>query len=309
MLPIYFAPIQGYTDDAYRRIHNELVGGITAYFSPFIRLEHGKIRTKDLRDIRPAFNEGVNLIPQIIASSAAEAEQLIKTVNKEYKYSHIDINMGCPFTLQTRHGRGCAILQNPHTVKDIADIISKYPHITFSVKMRLGLEDKNEWKSILPILNNTSLTHITLHPRTGAQQYRGNADLESFNEFCQLCQHPLIYNGDIHNIQDIQRIEHIFPQLSGIMIGRGLLSRPSLATEYMEGKEWDEKKRRKLIFDIHDKYLQHQSNIIPGEAQLLSKMQTFWYFIETELEKKAYKKIVKSGNMKNYLKAVNEAAR
>ena len=50
MLPLYFAPLQGFTEDTYRRIHHELVGGITAYYTPFLRLEHKGIRTKDARD-------------------------------------------------------------------------------------------------------------------------------------------------------------------------------------------------------------------------------------------------------------------
>ena len=55
MLPLYFAPLQGFTEDTYRRIHHELVGGITAYYTPFLRLEHKGIRTKDARDVRPEF--------------------------------------------------------------------------------------------------------------------------------------------------------------------------------------------------------------------------------------------------------------
>ncbi len=42
---LYFAPLQGYTEDAYRRIHNELCGGIKEYFTPFVRLENGGVRS------------------------------------------------------------------------------------------------------------------------------------------------------------------------------------------------------------------------------------------------------------------------
>ena len=58
-IPIHFAPLQGYTDDVYRRIHHELMGGIQTYYTPFLRMEGGGVRSKDMRDIRPEFNEGV----------------------------------------------------------------------------------------------------------------------------------------------------------------------------------------------------------------------------------------------------------
>ena len=52
-IPIHFAPLQGYTDDVYRRIHHQLAGGIDTYYTPFVRMEGGGVRSKDMRDIRP----------------------------------------------------------------------------------------------------------------------------------------------------------------------------------------------------------------------------------------------------------------
>ena len=50
-LPVYFAPLQGYTDVVYRKAHAALFGGIAAYYTPFVRIEKGDFRRKDLRDI------------------------------------------------------------------------------------------------------------------------------------------------------------------------------------------------------------------------------------------------------------------
>ena len=50
ILPIHFAPLQGYTDAVYRRAHARIFGGIETYYSPFVRMEHGEIRRKDARD-------------------------------------------------------------------------------------------------------------------------------------------------------------------------------------------------------------------------------------------------------------------
>ena len=50
MLPIHFAPLQGYTEDYYRRAHHALCPGVACYYTPFMRIEHEGVRSKDLRD-------------------------------------------------------------------------------------------------------------------------------------------------------------------------------------------------------------------------------------------------------------------
>ena len=121
---IHFAPLQGYTDDVYRRIHNELVGGVHCYYTPFMRIEGGGVRAKDLRDIRPEWNQGVNVVSQIIANSRKEFDRLCDIII-ENGYKRIDINMGCPFPLQTRHGRGCGLLQHPDIVAEIMQRVTE----------------------------------------------------------------------------------------------------------------------------------------------------------------------------------------
>ena len=302
---IHFAPLQGYTDDVYRRIHNELVGGIHCYYTPFMRIEGGGVRAKDLRDIRPEWNQGVNVVPQVIANSRKEFDRLCDIII-ENGYKRIDINMGCPFPLQTRHGRGCGLLQHPDIVADIMQRVTELTEqgIQFSVKLRLGLESEEECFSILPLLNSTPLTHVTLHPRIASQQYKGEVHLDAFCRFANECQHPLIYNGDLTTLEDLHRIETEFPHLCGMMIGRGLLARPSLAREYAEGKEWTLEQRIHLITRMHARLHEHYASIIPSETQLLSKLRTFWDFMEPTFGHKTIKKIQKAGNLKNYLVAI-----
>ena len=140
-IPIHFAPLQGYTDDAYRRIHHELVGGIKHYYTPFLRMEGGGVRSKDMRDIRPDFNESVPVIPQIIIKSMKEFDYLVGIV-EEKGYTRIDINMGCPFPMQAKHGRGSGLLTHTDIIEDIAKAITDKKGVSFSVKMRLGHREK-----------------------------------------------------------------------------------------------------------------------------------------------------------------------
>ena len=304
-IPIHFAPLQGYTDDVYRRIHHELMGGIQTYYTPFLRMEGGGVRSKDMRDIRPEFNEGVPVVPQIIVKSMKEFDFLTGIV-EEKGYTRVDINMGCPFPLQAKHGRGSGLLAHVDIIEEMAKAIAAKSQLKFSVKMRLGWENANEWRPVLDILNSTPLEQITLHPRIGTQQYKGSVSMEVFEEFYKLCKHPLIYNGDVTSVDDIRKLEEMYPKLAGVMIGRGLLARPSLALEYASGVELSWEKRRSLLLDFHDRMKAHYETTANSETQVHSRLRLFWEYMEEEVGRKVYKKIMKAGNLKNFLSAVRE---
>ena len=130
--------------------------------------------------------------------------------------------------------------------------------------------------------------------------------MKAFEEFCTQCSHKIIYNGDLNTVADIERFRSQFTAIESIMMGRGLLARPSLAQEVIEGTEWHRAKRIALLKKMHDHYHAHLSTIIPGEAQHLTKVRTFWEYMEEECGRKAWKKIMKAGSMRNYLNAINE---
>lgn len=305
MLPIHFAPLQGHTDDVYRRIHHQLIGGIERYYTPFVRVEASDIRSKDRRDIDPKNNVGVPVTPQIIFKSAKEFLFLVEEM-EALGYQAIDLNMGCPFPLQARHGRGSGILAHTDIVNDVVAIIKERPQLTFSVKMRLGWEDATEWLPIVEMLNDTPLGHITLHPRTGTQGYKGIIDHDAFARFYEACRHPVLYNGDLTTLAQLHEMEERYPRLAGLMVGRGLLARPSLAKEYAEGREWSHEEHIRTLRTLHARLAEEYGGIVKDDAQLHGKLRTYWEYTEPLIGHKPYKKIMKSGNLRNYLNAIEE---
>lgn len=254
--------------------------------------------------MRPDFNEGVPVVPQVIARDGQELSALIEVL-RPMGYERLDINMGCPFTLQTRHGRGAGLLPNPEAVEDICRIVRQHEgELTFSVKMRLGLHEVDEWEHVLPILNDTPLVHICLHPRTADEGYAGTVHMDEFEAFAHLCDHPLLYNGDLRTPADIEHIAEQYPFLKGVMIGRGLLARPSLAFEYKNKRHLPESEHTTHLCSLHDKLFQDYAKFISSEAQLLQKIRTFWDYAEPTIGRKAWKKIHKAGSLRNYMNSV-----
>ena len=303
MLPIHFAPLQGFTESAYRLAHSKFAPGIHTYYTPFLRLEKGDVRAKDLRDLQT--EHPYHLVPQIIVRDVEEFNLLIKTVT-DLGFNEIDINMGCPYPMQTKSGRGSGLLPQPEKVREILDAVSQASAATstkFSIKMRLGLTSPEECLQLLPLLNSAPLAHITLHPRVGIQQYKGALDFETFDKFYSECKLPLIFNGDITDLKQIQYIETRYPKLAGIMIGRGLLANPILAAQYAGlpcGTATE------TLLKIHADIAADYARRLQGNAQILDKIRPFWTYVD--LSKKTRKKIEKSKTLEEYLKAVNELA-
>lgn len=304
---IHFAPLQGYTEAPYRNAHATVFGGVDTYHTPFIRIDRGEFRHKDVRDIEPANNRVPHLIPQLIAPDAAKAERMIELFTTK-GYREININLGCPFPMLAKRHNGSGILPYPDEVRALLNVIKKYPDIRFSVKMRLGWEKTGDCLTLAPILNDAPLESITLHPRLGIQQYKGAVDLEGFSAFGKVCGHPLIYNGDILTIDDINRISDQFPSLAGIMIGRGLLTNPALALEYKKGRTLTKDEMYSKLKEMHTAvYTYYEEQLQGGELQLVTKMKAFWEYLEPQLERKAWKGIHKSTTLQKYRVAVQAA--
>lgn len=303
---IYAAPLQGFTETAWRNAHAQSFGGVDAYYTPFIRLEKGEIRNKDKRGVSPGENTVPRLIPQIIASEPDELEKLV-TFLMIQGYREIDLNMGCPFPLIVRRGKGSGILSYPEKVAALLEAMKTFPEVCFSVKMRLGWENAEEWRKVLPLLNRSCVKQVTLHPRIGKQQYKGVVDMEAFHCFYEACELPLVYNGDLCTVTAVREILEAYPRLKGVMLGRGLLADPSLAKAFREElMSEDEIKAR--TFRMHRlMYLYYQRIIEGGDAQLLTKLKAIWEYLLPDLDKKVRKAILKSNRLDTYLRAVEDA--
>ena len=304
---IHFAPVQGHTDWTYRNLYEKHFGGIGAYYTPFIRVEKGdSFRSRDMKDCDPELNSVQRLIPQVLGGDPVELDVCLEMLG-ERGYTEADINMGCPFPMIARRGKGAGVLPYPERVRELMDVVKEYPEIHCSVKMRLGWENPEECLALLPVLNETPLAAIILHARVGTQEYKGEVDLDAFEAFYNQCKHPLFYNGDLLTVEDIQRVTTRFSRLEGIMIGRGLLANPALAMEYIQDKKLTPEERYRKFKLFHDELLAAYAERLQGEHQLVMKMKTFWEYFMPATDRKILKKIHKSNKLSQYNEAVVRA--
>ncbi|MDE6285825.1 MAG: tRNA-dihydrouridine synthase family protein, partial [Muribaculaceae bacterium] len=294
-IKILSAPLQGYTDAAWRSAHREIYGdGVVQYFTPFVRMEGGVPRPRDLRDA-PA-GEPLTT-PQIIFGSASEMRMLVDALIGA-GHTRIDLNCGCPHPPQMHKGRGAAMLLRPEVLREAAYIIDEYPAVTFSLKMRTGVTDGTEWRQAMPEIARMRLSHVTVHARTARQQYRGEVDTAAFEAIAAALPCPAIFNGDVTAPQELPA------GAAAVMIGRGLLGRPSLAAEWCGGEEWPRERRIDALMRLHARVLDTRGARLCGPAQLLAAMQPFWHFCEDEIGHRNAKAIRKARTLEAYEKAV-----
>ena len=296
-LYIAFAPLQGYTDAAYRRAHWECVGGVDEYYTPFVRIEKGEIRKKDLRDTDPATNAGVPTVPQVIARDGDEMARLCDALQGQ-GWRRIDLNMGCPFPMQVRAGRGSGLLQHPDCITEIQREMLRRPEVLFSVKMRLGQESIDEGLAAMSIINEMPLIHVTLPPRLGRQQYKGATDREAFLRLMEECRHPMVYNGDIGltSLPSLLGREGETTPPKGVMIGRGLLAKPWMLSD---------KEPAEVLHNMHAVVYRHAVETLCGDSQALTRLHAFWEYVDIPHKQK--KAIMKATSLPRYREAVTAA--
>jgi len=276
--------------------------------APYIRV-NGKMEIKaaNERDILPANNRSLDLIPQIITKDAGEFLFVAAFVQK-LGYNELNWNLGCPYPMVAKRGMGSGLLAKSDEIDKILNKICAETDIKVSVKMRLGYESPLEIFQVLPVLEKYPLTNIAIHPRIGKQLYKGNTDLLTFEKCIGQSSHNIFYNGDITSVRKFREMRDRFPTISFWMIGRGLIADPFLpamikadTTDYPED-------RYEVFKAFHDWLFSAYEEALSGPKHVLKKMYYFWeYFIQAfPSSVKGLKKIKKAQSISAYNEVVKQ---
>ena len=305
---IYLAPIQGTTDIIYRNLFPEFFKGVDLAMAPFISpSKKMKPDSYILRELYPEKNTGIPTIPQIMSSSP---DDFIKFANALYDIGcgTVNWNIGCPFRIVVKKGRGAGILCHPDRVEFFLEKAIPALKPRLSIKLRTGLQYPDEILELLPIFNRFPLEELIIHPRTGVQMYTGEVDLDIFEECLKLSNHRIVYNGDINSVSKLELLEKRFGSIDRWMIGRGLLENPFLAEEIKFKKVKPYPEKVKIIREFHDRLFAEYSEILFGPAHITNKMKEIWTYLGGFFENshKIRKKIWKTHYRDNYIDVVNK---
>lgn len=146
----------------------------------------------------------------------------------EYQPDIIDVNLGCSARCVTNRGAGAALLREPHKIAAIFSNLTRALPIPVTGKIRLGWDDQSlNYLEVAKIIEDNGGSLVAVHGRTRVQGYTGSAHWEPVREIKQAVRIPVVANGDISTVADIDSVL-ASTGCDAVMIGRAALQNPWL---------------------------------------------------------------------------------
>ena len=321
---IYMAPMEGVTGFIYRNTFARFFSGIDKYYTPFISPgEHRNFKSRELKDVLPDNNAGLNVAVQMLTNNA---EHFIVTARKlmDFGYREVNLNLGCPSGTVVAKGKGSGFLSFPEKLDAFLDEIYSGladTGLDISVKTRIGRYEQDEFYELLDIYNKYPISELIIHPRVQKDMYKNTPRMEIFDYAVEHSKNPLVYNGDICTVEDYERFAGHYlknaenvpdepksdkernnkesdkksANITAVMLGRGLVSNPGLAGQIVSGSCPD----RSTLKDFFDALVWAYRAEIPNEKNVVFKIkENLFYLVNLFEDKETYwKRIRKSDNL------------
>ena len=219
---IMLAPLAGITNHVFRLVCREK--GAALAFTEMVSV-NGMVREgeKTLALLasspqdRPLgtqiFGDSPDLLAQAAGMVADQADLL-------------DINMGCPVRKVVGTGAGSALLKDPARIAEIIRTVRKATKLPLTIKIRSGWSCGDDtWLEVGRIAEAEGCDAITLHPRSRAQMFNGQANWQHIARLKQAVKIPVIGSGDLFSPEDCRRML-AETGCDGLMVARGALGNP-----------------------------------------------------------------------------------
>lgn len=220
------APMAGVTDAAFRLLCRQ--HGAALCTTEMISSKALMFQDRKTRSMLVQPESDAPLAAQLFGSDPVcmgeAAEKLVEIVNCDI----VDINMGCPVNKVVKSGDGSALMKNPDLAFRIIEQVVAHAGRPVTVKFRKGF-DKGSINAVEfgQMCESAGAAAITVHGRTRAQLYSGQADWDIIRDVKKAVHIPVFANGDVWEPEDCVKIlQHTL--CDGASIGRGSFGNPWL---------------------------------------------------------------------------------
>ncbi|MDA3876095.1 MAG: tRNA dihydrouridine synthase DusB [Halothiobacillus sp.] len=276
--PIALAPMAGVSDRPFRQLCRQMGAGlvVTEMMSAKPELmdtSKSRLRQIDMTDPEPRAVQLLGNEPNDLAAAARFA------VSQGAQM--IDLNLGCPAKKVCKKAAGSALMADPDTVARLLDALVAAVDCPVSLKMRTG-PDHNQRNAveIARIAENAGLSLLSIHGRTRADRYEGDAEYETIAAVVDAVSIPVLANGDITS-PDKARAVLAHTGAAGIMVGRGAFGRPwlfsALRAELIEHCSYtlpDQTERFAIVRAQFEKIYQHYGSSL---GIRITRKHLCWY--------------------------------
>lgn len=223
--PVFLAPMEDVTDPSFRSLCKHF--GAAMVYTEFVSSD-GLIRDaqKSLAKLQISDEErpvGIQIYGHI-QEAMVEAAKMAEAA----KPNLIDINFGCPVNKIAKRGAGSGMMRDVPKMVAMTEAIVKAVNIPVTVKTRLGWDEDSKWiVDIAERLQDVGIQALTIHGRTRAQLYKGEADWTLIGEVKNnpRMHIPIIGNGDVDSPEKAAAMFDRYG-VDAIMIGRATYGKP-----------------------------------------------------------------------------------
>jgi tRNA-dihydrouridine synthase B len=225
---VFVAPMAGVTDRPFRQLCKRLGAGyaVSEMAASNPRLwasEKSSRRTDHAGEMEPKAVQIAGADPHDLAECAK--------FNVERGAQVIDINMGCPVKKVCNNWCGSALLQHEDLVQRILDAVVNAVDVPVTLKFRTGWDRENKNAlTIARMAEQAGIAMLTLHGRTRADGYKGEAEYDTIAAVKAAVRIPVVANGDI-TTPDKAKFVLEYTGADAVMIGRAAQGRPWICRE------------------------------------------------------------------------------
>ena len=220
---LVLAPMAGVTDKPFRHLCKEAGAGMLV--SEMISSDVSLYNT---RKSQQRLDHAGEAAPVVVQIAGADPQMMAEAArfNVDHGADIIDINMGCPAKKVCRQAAGSALMQDEALVAKILAAVVNSVNVPVTLKMRTGwdLQHRNA-PVIARVAEDSGIQALTVHGRSRACAFRGEAEHETTALVKSSVAIPVIANGDIRTPQDARRVLQL-TQADGLMIGRAAQGNP-----------------------------------------------------------------------------------
>ncbi|MGJ0516668.1 MAG: tRNA dihydrouridine synthase DusB [Methylomicrobium sp.] len=275
---VVLAPMAGITDRPFREICKRFGAGLTVSemtaSNPALRQHARTLLKADGKG-----ESGLRSV-QILGTDPAQMADAAR-FNVERGAHIIDINMGCPAKKVCSVAAGSALLKDERLVGRILDEVVSAVDVPVTLKIRTGwdLQNRNA-VTIAKIAENAGITALTVHGRTRACKFNGEAEYDTIAAVKREVRIPVIANGDIDSPE---KAKYVLERTGadGIMIGRAACGNPWLFEQIRQCFARGEKRWEPTAATIRTTILMHLEQLYSfyGEASgvKIARKHIGWY--------------------------------